>query len=308
VKVLVIGGSGALGNRVTRLLVEAGHDVRATARGDSAQDDVRRSGAEPIAVDVYDGRALHEAVGGHRAVLRLTTKIPPLLKMRSDGAWRETGRLRNESAALIVDACLARSVAVYVHESVSFVYSDGGDDWLTEQAPVDVDRAAPLRDALRGEANATRFIGAGGRGVVLRFAGLYSADSPQAAAMASLARRRRLALIGRSVNWFSSIHTDDAARAVVAALDAPAGVYNVADDEPVRLSAYMQAMAAAAGAPPLRRLPAALGPIALGTTWRYLRRSQRVSARKLTEATGWRPAVPDAHEGWRRIAERWAGA
>jgi nucleoside-diphosphate-sugar epimerase len=307
-RVLVLGGTGALGRRVTGRLAAAGHDVRATARSEEAAQRVRALGAEPVDVDLFDMSAIRAAVKGSEAVLRLTTRIPPLTSMRRASAWGETARLRNESASLIVDACIAEHVPTYLHESVSFVYADGGDRWLDENAPTDVERAAPLRGALHGEANATRFSAAGGRGIVLRFAGFYAEDSPQIQAMAELARRRRIAVVGPSRNWFSAIHTDDAAAATVAALEAPAGTYNVADDEPLRLVDYMQALAAAAGARPLRRVPQLLGPIALGGIWSYLRRSQRISAGRLREATGWRPVVPDARQGWRRIAEAWSRA
>jgi len=305
-KVFVVGGSGALGRRVTKLLVEAGHEVRATARTESARAATEAAGATPTHLDIFDPEALGPAVAGQDAVVRLTTRIPPLKTMRRAVAWRETARLRNNSARKIVDACIAAGVGTYVHESVSFMYADGGDAWLDEDSPVDVERAVPLRDAHSGETHARRFTEGGGRGIVLRYAGFYAADSEQSVAMAAMARRQRLAILGASANFFSSIHTDDAASATVAALGAPAGVYNVADGEPLPLHEYLEDLADAAGAPALPHYPALIGPIALGITWRYLRRSQRVSSRRLQEATGWRPAIQCAREGWKRIAEQWA--
>src|SRR5207253_2692699 len=131
-------------------------------------------------------------------------------------------------------------------------------------------------------------------------------DSPQTRQMADTARRRRSALIGPSRNYFASIYIDDAAAAVVAALQAPAGVYNVADDEPLALRDFMGAMTEAVGARRLRQLPGFLGPIALGEVWTYLSRSLRVSSARLRSATGWTPQVPNARDGWRRIADEWA--
>src|SRR6266571_6813148 len=106
---------------------------------------------------------------------------------------RETRRLRNEGARLLVDAWLDAGIGTYLHESVTFVYADGGDAWLDEDAALDV-TPTPLRDAASGEAHATRFAGAGGRGIVLRFAGFYAADTTQTLAMAEMARQRRVAL------------------------------------------------------------------------------------------------------------------
>src|SRR5438477_7652320 len=175
-KVLVAGGTGALGRRVVRGLVEAGHTVAASARSTAGAQAIRDAGAGAIELDVYDASAVRVAVAGHDAVLRLTTKIPPLRRMRSAAAWKETGRLRTQAARIMVDACIDAGVGAYVHESVVFVYADGADVWLDEDAPIDA-RPTPLRDAMNGEVNAARFTAAGGRGVVLRFAGFYAADS-----------------------------------------------------------------------------------------------------------------------------------
>lgn len=305
-KALVVGGTGVLGQRVVRLLASAGHDVQATARDAAAADAVTAVGARPLDLDVYDAGAVRAAVRGNDAVLRLTTKVPPLQHMRAADAWTETGRLRTESARLFADACVAESVAVYVHESIAFMYADGGDAWLDEDAALDVAAAVVLRDALAGEANACIVTAAGARGVVLRFAGFYAHDSLQSVEVAGLLQRRRMALIGPSRNFTSSIHADDAATASVAAIAAPAGVYNVGDDRPVPRRDNIAALARALDAPPMRRLPRFMGRSVMGEAWGYVSRSQRVSARKLHQATGWSPAVKDVLSGWDLVATQWA--
>jgi nucleoside-diphosphate-sugar epimerase len=307
-KVFVAGGTGALGHRVVRTLAEAGHEVTATARRDDWTEYIKRVGARPVDVDLFDPAAIRNVIAGQDAVLRLSTKIPPLMHMRHSESWIETGRLRTEGAKLLVDASIIEGVGTYVHESIAFVYADGGDAWLDESSPLDVEKARPLREAINGEANATRFTKWGGRGIVLRFAGFYSGDSTQSLAMADMARRRRTALIGPSRNYFSSIHLDDAASAVVASVQAPAGVYNVSDDEPLELRDFMRAMALASGAKPPRRLPGFLGSAVLGEVWTYLSRSLRVRSDRLRTATGWAPQIPNAREGWQRIAAEWEAA
>lgn len=305
-RVFVAGGSGALGRRVVARLARAGHEVRASARDATASDVVNTSGGVPVDVDLFDAPALRRAVAGCDAVLRLTTAIPSYFEMRRAAAWAETGRLRNEGSWLLAGACVREGVPTYVHESTSLVYADGGERWLDEDSPVDEANSAPLRDAITGEANASLVADAGGSGVVLRFAGMYAADSPQTVAMAALLHRRRLRLIGPSRNFVSSIHLDDAASATIAAMKAPTGVYNVADGEPLLLRDYIAYLARAIDAPPIRRVPAFLGPVIMGEAWEYLRRSQRVSARRLRDVTGWRPSIPDARRGWEMLGIQWA--
>ena len=53
----------------------------------------------------------------------------------------------------------------------------------------------------------------------------------------------------------SFVHVDDAAAATVAALDAPSGIYNVADDHPAPTSTWLPAFASALGAKPPHRIP-----------------------------------------------------
>jgi nucleoside-diphosphate-sugar epimerase len=304
-KIFVAGGTGALGARVVRLLAQGGHEVTATARTEAGAGRLRSFGATPVDIDLFDFTALRSAVRGCDAVFRLTTKIPPLMQMRRAEAWAETGRLRLEGTRLLNEACSDEKVAMTIHESVSFVYADGGDRWLDEDAPVSDGGAAPLRDALEAEREAQKYTARGRRAVVLRFAGFYGPDSSQSLDMAERARRRRMALVGSSRNYFSSIYLDDAAQATVAALRAPAGIFNVADDDPLELRVFMSSMAHAAGARPLLHLPGLAGGPALGEVWKYIRRSQRVSSARMQQATGWKPTVPNAREGWIRISREW---
>ena len=125
-KVFVAGGTGVLGRATVHALREAGHQVRATARGEDHARLMRSLGAEPVEVDLYDPVAVRRAIAGADAVLRLTTKIPSLMKMGRRGAWTETNRLRTVGARILVDAAIQERVQIYVHESVVYAYADGG--------------------------------------------------------------------------------------------------------------------------------------------------------------------------------------
>jgi nucleoside-diphosphate-sugar epimerase len=95
----------------------------------------------------------------------------------------------------------------------------------------------------------------------------------------------------------SSIHVADAGRAVAAALNAPAGIYNVVDDEPLTKREFAEALAVAANSSAWFRGPGriALRMPTLPSTG--LARSLRVSNRKFRDATGWTPRFLDARAG-----------
>ena len=303
-RVVVVGGTGVLGRAAVRALVEAGHRVRSTGRGPDKAALVRSLGAEPVDVDVYDGTGLRRAIAGSSAVIRLTTKIPSLMKMRSRAAWAETRRLRTVGAHVLVDAAIAEHVSTYVSESVTLVYAPGGSRWLGEEAPTDDGGLDPLRAVLEGERETMRFSHVGGRGVVLRFAAFYGPDAPSTLETVAMIKRRMLPRIGPGTHYMSSIYVPDAGRAVAAALEAPMGTYNVCDDVPVTFGEYLRLVAAAVGAPRPLRLPGILGPWLFGDPWKYVSRSQRVSNARFKEATGWTPTVKSVSEGWPAIASQ----
>ena len=296
--IFVAGGTGVLGRASLKFLVEAGHRVRSSARGSENADLVRRLGVEPVDVDLFDTTAVRAAMKGSDVLIRLTTKIGSLTSMRSARAWEETARLRTTGARILVDAAIAEGVGVYVHESVTFVYRSGAANWLTEKAQTDDGGSRMLAATLDGEKEAARLSQVGGRGIVLRFAGFYGPDTPSSSEMAAMARRRMLAQVGPGSNYFSSIYVPDAGRAVAAAVDLPAGTYNVCDDEPLLFSEYVRLVAESVGAPKPLRLPGFLGTWLFGGVWKYLSRSLRVSNTKLKAASNWRPQVRSVREGW----------
>ncbi len=301
-KVFIAGGTGVLGRASLKALVEAGHQVRATARTSKKAERVRDLGAEPVQVDLYDPKEVRQAIAGSEAVLRLTTKIPPIGKMRSRGAWAETNLLRTEGARILVDAALGEGVQVYVHESVTFVYADGGSQWITEDAPTDDGESEVLRSALDGEKEAARFSESGGRGIVLRFGGFYGVESNMTTDMISMMSRRLLVQPGPGSHFVSSIYIPDAGTAVLASLKLPAGVYNVVDENPVRFEDYLHTLADAVHVPKPFRFPGVLGKATFGNVWSYLSRSQRVSNARFKKASGWKPSVPSVAEGWPLVA------
>ena len=300
--VFVAGGTGVLGRASLRALVEAGHRVRSTARGKEKSELVRSLGAEPVEVDLFDPRAACRAIAGSDAVLRLTTKIGSMAKLRDPRTWAETIRLRTIGAHILVDAAIAERVPLYIHESVSLVYAEGGENWLSEDSRTDDGGTAILRATLEGEQEADRFTKQGGRGIALRFGGFYAADAPSTTETIALMRRRMMARIGAASNYFSSIYVPDAGRAVAAALDIPAGIYNVVDDRPVRFAEYLGDLARAIGAPKPFRLPAIVGKWMFGDVWKYISRSLRVSNARLKEVSGWKPDVESVAEGWALVA------
>ena len=101
------------------------------------------------------------------------------------------------------------------------IYADGGDDWIDEHQPVDHFPIARGNHA--AEANARRFVAAGGRATVLRFGVFYGRGAAHSEQILALARHHIGFVPGRANTYLSSVHLADAAAGVVAALAAPPG-------------------------------------------------------------------------------------
>ena len=300
-RVFLTGATGAIGPATVRRLLENGHQVRAVARTDDKAAQLRAQGADPVAVDLFDGEALKSAVDGCEAVLHLATNVPPLRRMSSKKGWATHNSLRTTATKLLVDAALTTGATTFVKESVTFVYPDSGDAWIDETTRPD-ESIEMLRPTLEGERIVGRFTAGGGRGIVLRFGLFYGPTARGTDEALRLARWRMSMVGGKPETYLSSVHTDDVAAAAVAALDAPAGIYNAVENEPVTRRDYLDAFSGAFGVGRVRPMPTWLVKLVSGSAAAAVIRSWRVSNKKLRDATGWSPRYPSVREGWPSVA------
>jgi len=302
-ELFMTGATGVLGRAAIPHLVDAGHHVRGLARSEQNAALLRRLAVEPVRADLGDAASLRAAIAGCDAVLHLATKIPPSAEATKPAAWRENDRLRGAGTRAVVEAALAVRVSTVLYPSVTLVYPDSGDAWIdattTPPAPL-----PHLVSTLEAEATVARFAQTGGRGLILRMGAFYGPDAPSSREMLRLARRGIALLPGPTRAFMASIWIDDAARALVAALErARSGAYDVTDDEPLRRGEYVQALAEAVGRRRLVRPPLALLRLAGGRSHAaMMTRSQRVTNGRTKDATGWAPRVPNARNGLARLA------
>jgi nucleoside-diphosphate-sugar epimerase len=251
-KILISGATGVIGRRVVPLLRASGHAVTALTRKPDTR--IERLGIASAVADLFDVGALARAAAGHDAIVNLATHMPSSAwKMMFRSAWRLNDRIRREGAANIVEAALAGGIRTLVQESFALTYPDRGDGWIDEETPLEP--AGYNRTVLDAERAVRRFTASGGTGIVLRFAAFYGPDAMQVRSYIGALRMGWAALPGGPDRYISSISHDDAAAAVAAVLDVPAGAYTVADDEPVVRSEYFGSLAKNLGLRPPRFLP-----------------------------------------------------
>jgi UDP-glucose 4-epimerase len=288
-EIVITGATGVIGRRTVRELLAAGHRVTGVTRSAAGRERLERLGARAVEADVFDAASLGPVFAGADAVVNVLTHVPPAARMADPAAWAENHRVRSEASAAIARAAQAAGVRRLAQESIAFVYADGGDAWLDEDAPVAEGGVATT--ALLAERNASELFA--GDTVVLRFGQFMGPESDSAQAALAAARRGESVAAGPPGAYRPTVWLDDAAAAIAAALHVPPGTYNVADDEPPTYAEMDAALAAVAGVGALRPPARQHGPLA---------RSQRVSNRRLRSVSGWAPRLRAGTEIWARLS------
>jgi len=309
-RVMVAGATGAVGVRLIPLLVSAGHEVTGLTRSPAKTGAIERAGARSAVADALDSAAVRAAVLDARpeVVVHEVTALRNASDLAHfDRAFAVTNRLRTEGLDHLLDAARAAGARRVVAQSFcGWPYARTGGPVKTEEDPLDPTPPRELRnslDAIRHVesvvAGATAF-----EGLVLRYGGFYGPgsgvfDGP----LVDQLRRRRIPLIGDAGGWWSFLHVDDAAAATALAVEKGApGLYNIVDDEPAPVSAWLPALASMIGAKPPWRIPRWLARIAAGEHMVALMTESRAGSNlKARGELGWAPAHPSWRQGFAEV-------
>ncbi|HEV2676994.1 MAG TPA: NAD(P)-dependent oxidoreductase [Aliidongia sp.] len=216
-RILLAGASGAVGKRLIPLLVDAGHFVTGTTRSQTRAEELRRLGADPAVVDVFDADALARAALAARpdVVIHQLTDLPPGLDpSRMAAAVVGNARIRDEGTRNLIRAAIAAGARRLVAQSIAWAYAPGPEPH-GEDDPLDAGAEGTRAISMNGVIALERQVLASRPldGIVLRYGQLYGpgtgADAPTGAA---------------------PLHVDAAAFAAFLAIDRGSpGAFNVAE-------------------------------------------------------------------------------
>jgi nucleoside-diphosphate-sugar epimerase len=302
-RVFVAGATGAVGRRLVPQLVAAGHAVVALTRVQSRAAAIAAAGAEPAVGDVFnrDGLLAIVRAAVPDAIIHQLTDLPAAMNPRKlDETYERNNRVRREGTRNLLAAAVQSGVKRFVVQSMATWYRPEGGRLKSESDPLWSDGPEPIGEAVRTLATMeTSVMRETPIGIVLRYGGFYGAGTWYAPG-GDIARRmksRGFPVIAHGAGITSFVHVDDAASAVVSALNArSSAVYNVVDDEPAPAAEWMPVYAAAIGAPRPLRVPAFVARLMIGkalTMWMTTMRG--ASNAKIAAELGWRPS----HTTWR---------
>jgi len=310
-KIFLAGATGALGRRLTPLLVASGHRVIGMTRTPLKADDLRAAGAEPVIADALDRDAVMKAVmlAQPDAVVHQMTALSGMTNLKNfDRQMALTNRLRTEGAEYLLNAARAARANIFIAQSFTgWPNQRTGGRIKTEEDPLDPDPPAPMRNTLDAIRKLEDMVlGAEGlTGIILRYGSFYGPGTSicEGCDIVEIVRKRQFPVVGGGTGVWSFIHIDDAAQATRLALEhGPAGKYNIVDDDPAEVATWLPALAQAVGAKPPMHVPAWLGRLLIGEAGvSIMTRIRGSSNAKAKSALGWQPVYASWRNGFRKV-------
>lgn len=310
-KVFVAGATGAVGRPLVRQLVAKGYEVVAMTRTPGKREMLWDLGARPVVADALDPDAVARVVAESEpeVIVHQLTSIPPGFDPRKfDREFEITNRLRTEGTDYLLSAGRAVGVRRFVAQSFGgFSFTRTGGRVRTEEEPLEANPPAAFRQTFAAirhvEAAVTGATWT--EGIVLRYGGFYGPGTSIAldppGDQSELIRAGKFPILGAGTGVWSFIHVEDAASATVAAIErGKPGIYNIVDDEPAPVSAWIPALAEALGAKPPIRLPGWLGRLMAGPmVMALMNEVSGLSNAKAVRELGWRPRYASWRQGFR---------
>jgi len=312
-RIFLAGATGALGQRLVPMLVEAGHEVTGSTRTEAKAAALKEEGAEAAVMSPLDEQSVRRAVAASRpdvVIHQLTALGNVAMNLRKfDQEFAETNRLRTRGLDLLIAAAREAGAQRFIAQSFTgWPNERTGGPVKDETDPIDPHPTKPSVQTLAAIKYVDETVPAleDMVGLVLRYGGFYGRVGGHGTGLTdelvlAMVRKRRFPVVGDGAGVGSFVHIDDAARATLLAVtEGGPGLYNIVDDDPAPASEWIPGLAEAVGAKPPRHVPTWLARLMVGEQGISMMTQTRGSSNaKAKRVLGWQPAYPSWRQGFR---------
>jgi uncharacterized protein (TIGR01777 family) len=298
-KVFVTGGTGFVGSRLVRRLVQEGHAVMVLTRSRRGRD---IPGAEMIEGDPVQPGPWQEKLAGAEWVINLAGSS--ISRRWNPEVKKDLRDSRIFTTRNVVDAIPDKAGTTLFNASAIGYYGFHGDEELRENAPSGSDFLGLLaRDC---EQEAMSAAGRGARVVITRFGLVLGEKGGLLGSLIPVFKRFLGGPVGSGKQWVSWVHIDDLVNSFLFLIDRRhvSGPVNITSPNPVRNAEFSKALAEALKVPAFLTVPGFAARIALGEFAKAVLNGQRVIPGVLL-AEGFPFSHPDIYEALRDVIASW---
>ncbi|WP_436895742.1 NAD-dependent epimerase/dehydratase family protein [Mammaliicoccus sciuri] len=226
-KIFVTGATGLIGTKLTKRLIEEGYEVAGLTTSEKGKEKLDNAGVKAYIGNILEYDTIEKSIGDFKADI-IMNEITDLKQVDMSA----NTKVRIEGTRNLVEAAIKHDVPHIQSQSIAFVY-EAGDTLATEETSLDYDASGDRKITVDGVEGLEKESARLNKHVILRYGLLYGPGT-------------WYGKDGMIYNQFingevtmtdgvqSFIHIDDAVETAIQALNFESGIYNVADDEPVK--------------------------------------------------------------------------
>lgn len=280
-KVLIAGGTGLVGKRLSHLLSEKGYEVALLSRSkrkdapyQTYQWDVEQQTIDAEAIEAAD-YIINLAGAGIADQLWTKSRRKLIINSRTEGT-------------LLLQKGIAQASQkpkAYISASAIGYYGNSGDEWVNEHSSAG--KGFLSKTTILWENAIQEVVKTGVRTVALRIGVVLSTQGGAMEKMLLSFKVRVGAYFGDGSQWYSWIHIDDLCRMFITAIenDAMEGIYNAVAPEPTTNKVLTEQLAKALNKASLvLPTPAFALKMGMGDMSSVVLNSTRVSSKKIERA------------------------
>lgn len=226
-KFFVTGATGLIGTKLTKRLIEEGYEVAGLTTSEKGKEKLDNAGVKAYIGNILEYDTIEKSIGDFKPDI-IMNEITDLKQVDMSA----NTKVRIEGTRNLVEAAIKHDVPHIQSQSIAFVY-EAGDTLATEETSLDYDASGDRKITVDGVEGLEKESARLNKYVILRYGLLYGPGT-------------WYGKDGMIYNQFingevtmtdgvqSFIHIDDAVETAIQALNFESGIYNVADDEPVK--------------------------------------------------------------------------